>query len=271
MTTEVRGISERLNPEDRKKFEAMLRQSMVRIGNMDTKDTTQPLRLFVEEEQAHLIADYLEKLKPDRREAKGAFKELWDEGWKPAPDGLTRPAQVSTKEWQKMDTEEKMAAMQKHGILEPVTFPAPFLLLIPVGLGGFMSLLLLISARWKALAVVGGVTVLASLVPLIVIGNVWGLNGDLELIMMMSAYRVLLIVPVVVAAVAVLILLVIGRWIAAIVTVVLTALVVVGLIIFNNLYTPEWVLLPLHMSWVLLAIVGLLSLEWLMRKLLKLA
>ena len=35
--------------------------------------------------------------------------------------------------------------------------------------------------------------------------------------------------------------------------------------------SAQWATLPLHLSWVLALVVGLLSLEWLMRKLLKLA
>src|SRR5437764_9213759 len=105
-----------------------------------------------------------------------------------------------------------MDLMREHGLLELVYLPAAFLLLIPTVLGGFMCLLLLISGRWQALAVVGGATLAVLVALFVVIVTVWGLGGNLELYMMMSAYHVLLIVPVVVAPVAVLILLVIGRW-----------------------------------------------------------
>jgi hypothetical protein len=271
MSTEARSISDRLSGDQRKQFEDALRKAQQRVKNTDPKDQTQPLRLFFVEDQARGIHEYVEQLPPDRQSTKGQFKEIWDQGWKPGPDGLVKPKEVAAEDWQNSDVYQKMALMRKHGLLEPVLVPAMFLLLIPAVLGGFMCMLLLISGRWMALGVVGGSTLAVMLALLVVIASVWGVAGNLELYMMMSSYHVMLVVALVVAAVAVLILLVINRWIAAIITVVVTALLVAGLVGINAALRPDWAAMPLHMSWVLLAVVGLLSLEWLSRKLLKLA
>jgi hypothetical protein len=67
------------------------------------------------------------------------------------------------------------------------------------------------------------------------------------------------------------ILLFIRRWIAALAFLAAAALVVAGIALANLGWEPAWAELPLDMSFVLGLIVGLLSIEWLTRKLLKLA
>jgi hypothetical protein len=71
--------------------------------------------------------------------------------------------------------------------------------------------------------------------------------------------------------VATAILLFIGRHYLAIGVLIGSALVVLGFWLADLMFSPEWLMMPLAMSTVLGLVVGLLSLEWLSRKLLKLA
>lgn len=84
----------------------------------------------------------------------------------------------------------------------------------------------------------------------------------------MSAYYLGMLVPAVVGLLALAILLFLGSYTGAIFAVVATVVVVLGVFVLGD---PDWVYLPLDMSFVLAVVVGLLSVEWLTRKLLKLA
>jgi hypothetical protein len=68
-----------------------------------------------------------------------------------------------------------------------------------------------------------------------------------------------------------LILFVIGRWIVGTVVVGVSLLTVLGFFLADVIWTPPWAVLPIEMSYVLGAVVGLFCVEWLTRKLLKLA
>jgi hypothetical protein len=61
------------------------------------------------------------------------------------------------------------------------------------------------------------------------------------------------------------------RWVAAVVCLGLSLAVAVVIVGVTFVFAPPWAVLPLNMSFVLGVVVGLLSLEWLTRKLLKLA
>ncbi len=62
-----------------------------------------------------------------------------------------------------------------------------------------------------------------------------------------------------------------GRWILATSILAACLLVVLGFFVTDLIFRPDWILMPLEMSTVLGLVVGLLSAEWLTRKLLKLA
>jgi hypothetical protein len=86
-----------------------------------------------------------------------------------------------------------------------------------------------------------------------------------------TAYELSLIVPAIIGLFTTVLLLIIGRHVLAGVIFGLTAATVLGVFLVNVIFEPEWVSLPLHMSWVLGLVVSLLAIEWLTRKLLKLA
>lgn len=86
-----------------------------------------------------------------------------------------------------------------------------------------------------------------------------------------SAYTLALIVPAVIGLFTTGLLLFIARYVLAIVVLSVTGATVLTVFLVNWLAEPNWVTLPLHMSWVLAILVTLLSIEWLTRKLLKLA
>jgi hypothetical protein len=62
-----------------------------------------------------------------------------------------------------------------------------------------------------------------------------------------------------------------GRWIVATCVISTAAVIVLGFWLVDLIYGPPWLVMPIEMSVVLGFIVGLLSIEWLTRKLLKLA
>jgi hypothetical protein len=63
----------------------------------------------------------------------------------------------------------------------------------------------------------------------------------------------------------------IGRWILATCIISASAVIVLGFWLADLIYSPPWLVMPIEMSVVLGFLVGLLSIEWLTRKLLKLA
>jgi len=84
----------------------------------------------------------------------------------------------------------------------------------------------------------------------------------------MSAYYLSMLIPAIVGLLAVAILLFLGHYGAALGTLIGTGVVILGVFLFGD---PDWIYLPMDMSFVLAVVVGLLSMEWLTRKLLKLA
>ncbi|HMF20472.1 MAG TPA: hypothetical protein VKE98_24900, partial [Gemmataceae bacterium] len=86
-----------------------------------------------------------------------------------------------------------------------------------------------------------------------------------------SAYYLFLIAPAVILLVAAGILFLIRRPIAGGVVVAVAALIALSVFLVNQFGAPSWADVPLDMSFVLAVVVTLLSVEWLTRKLLKLA
>jgi len=86
-----------------------------------------------------------------------------------------------------------------------------------------------------------------------------------------SAYYLFLIAPAVILLVAAGILFLIRRPIAGAVVVGVAALIALSVFLVNQFGAPSWADVPLDMSFVLAVVVTLLSVEWLTRKLLKLA
>jgi hypothetical protein len=86
-----------------------------------------------------------------------------------------------------------------------------------------------------------------------------------------SAFLLFLIAPAAILLFAAGILFLIKRPIAAGVVIGCAALIALGVFLYDRIGTPSWALVPLDMSFVLAVVVTLLSVEWLTRKLLKLA
>jgi len=86
-----------------------------------------------------------------------------------------------------------------------------------------------------------------------------------------SAYYLLLIVPAVIFLLAAGILFLIRRPIAGAIVVGLAGLTALTVFLIHQIAVPPWANVPLDMSFVLAVVVTLLSIEWLTRKLLKLA
>jgi hypothetical protein len=86
-----------------------------------------------------------------------------------------------------------------------------------------------------------------------------------------SAFLLFLIGPAVILLFAAGILFLIKRPIAAGVVIGCAALIALGVFLYDRIGAPSWALVPLDMSFVLAVVVTLLSVEWLTRKLLKLA
>ncbi|MCI0457401.1 MAG: hypothetical protein L0Z62_10570 [Gemmataceae bacterium] len=63
----------------------------------------------------------------------------------------------------------------------------------------------------------------------------------------------------------------IGRWIVATCILVASLLIVLGFFLTDVIWRPDWIVMPIEMATVLGIVVGLLAMEWLTRKLLKLA
>jgi hypothetical protein len=86
-----------------------------------------------------------------------------------------------------------------------------------------------------------------------------------------SAYWLLLLGPLGLALLAGAILLTIRRTVAGLVTIGLGAILALVIYLIDQVGTPPWENVPIDMSFVLAVVVTLLSIEWLTRKLLKLA
>lgn len=89
-----------------------------------------------------------------------------------------------------------------------------------------------------------------------------------------SVYWVLLIVPAVVGLICAALVAAVRQWLFAAVLAALSALVPLAVWFIELQRDPsswEWIVLPINMSFVLAVVVGLLALEWLTRKLLRLA
>jgi hypothetical protein len=105
-----------------------------------------------------------------------------------------------------------------------------------------------------------------------------GLKGSISYLMdrgyksgiVLRADQMIMAVVAAVGAIILLILLATQRWLFAAIVAGLTAVIVLG-VLLSNIASPSWEMYPIDFSFVLGAIAGLLCLEWLTRKLLRLA
>lgn len=86
-----------------------------------------------------------------------------------------------------------------------------------------------------------------------------------------SAYYLLLVIPPVLGILIAAILLFLRQYVGAMVLLGLTGVYAVGVFAIDLLAKPDWADFPVDVSFVLAVVVGLLAVEWLTRKLLKLA
>jgi hypothetical protein len=265
LATSAQPVLRRLNDQKRSELLKLL-QPPVREGNKEADqaipEDKETLRLYFPLESADIIPDLLQKLAPDRVSTKGAYQDLWDRGWN--DDSLS--------------------------VYYLVT-------LLPAVLGALLCIMLLFGRQWLAGAILFTVTLL--IVATGIVMDVVFTMSDIEwarIPLSMTISQVLLVIPAAIGLFTVAVLLTLKRWIFA--TVLLGVTAVFALLVFlagwvlpdllwpgiaagqgRALQLGDWIItvdwfwsvLPLHMAYVLAAVVGLLALEWLTRKLLRLA
>jgi hypothetical protein len=252
LATSARPVLSRFRGEQRKKLEEVLRPPPA--SKDDRPENAAPaapsesdVRLYFPLAQAGRIPDLLVTVPPAKESQKGRLQDLWDQGT------------------------DFAGTVALYGVL----------LFVWGLLAAFnLVLLLVLAGRWPPgrllLAALASVVVQAALavagwllfLALPDLADVeWPLPGPFAL----RADLYTMLAVGVIGAAAAAILLLTQRWVAAIVCLALTAVVVLGVLAVTAVFEPPWAVLPLSLSSVLGLVVGLLALEWLVRKLLKLA
>jgi hypothetical protein len=196
-------------------------------------------RMFFRLSNGQVISQCITKIPPEEEKVKGALRDLWDRG----------PEVFNAASWEEV----------------------PYLLwtmyILPVVVILTAVLLMLLSGRWIAALGLGGALIVIEVGVFLLI---WFTTP--AQLFQPSAYGVLLVVPPLIALVASGILLVAERyfWVLGIVaaTVVYLVLLIALYLLFPSI---DWPPMKVDFTWVLILIGLLLSAEWFMRKMLRLA
>jgi hypothetical protein len=205
-------------------------------GDVPQSEDRDRIRLYFPLEQAKVIPDLLLHYNPESFSSKGAYLDLWDRGW-----GGESVSSYYLLTW------------------------------LPSFVGLLLTVLLLVNRQWISSAIMFVVTILF-VSTVVLIGLIFYDLAWPEIPLTLSAYYILLAVPTGIGLFTVAILLTLRRWIFG------AALTAATLLYFVSVWlsgffvdSDAWLVLPLQMSHVLGLVVGLLALEWLTRKLLRLA
>ncbi len=200
-------------------------------------------RLFFPIEEAHRIPKLLKKIDPDEDSVKGALKDLWDMGWDQESVSLY---------WVLLSTFALVSVLTT--------------IILIFGIISQEWVQTIIASLILALMVIGIVTLLIMNGVIVSQGMQW-----VQVPLQASGFTLLLWVPTIIGLIICSILLTIRQYVFSLILFVVIGLFAAGVLLVDLFFEPPWAMFPLQMSYILLVIVTLLSIEWLTRKMLRLA
>jgi hypothetical protein len=232
------SLLQRLDAETRSRLENN-RDRPSGGGGADIKvDLGSGPRLFFKLANANAVSQCVTKVPAERESVKGALRDLWDRG----------PEIFDAKEWG--DLPWLVAAM----------FALPALLLL------ILLVLMLTGGRPLAAGVTVGVLVVLEALLLLVV-----LLVEPMTLFRPSLFGVLMVVPPLIALTAMGILLAAERYAWVIGILAATGVYLLIVLAIQFIAWPDWPLLRVDLTWMLILVGVLLSLEWFTRKMLRLA
>lgn len=244
LATSAQPVLARLERQTREEMLTILRPPVDDKGKtQEISSGEDQVRLYFPLEYAEKIPELLVEVPPNRESIKGTLRDLWDQGF----GGDT--------------------------IAVYWIFQSVLALLVFLSAGVLISALVGRDVFQSVVAgVVLGCAVLGILALVIVNTSLAGSDVEwLRVPLQASGYWLLLVVPPGLGLLMAAILGTMRQYLTALVLATVSLGFALGIFAVDQTFRPEWEVFPLEMSYVLGAIVGLLAIEWLTRKLLRLA
>lgn len=246
LATTAQPVLERMEGKARQDLLTILRPPTDEKGKTaEVGEGEDTVRLYFPLENADSIADLLVEIQPDEVSKKGALRDIWDLGFG--------------------GSEVPLFNILLFAFIAVIFFASIFLV---TGLLSKEWIQSTVAGLFLAVCVVG-------LLGTLFFHTVYVANDPgtewVKVSLQATGFMLLLVVPPGIGLIISLILVTIRQWTGAAALFAVTVVFFLGVIAVDRIFQPTWAVFPLQASYVLLLIVGLLSLEWLTRKLLRLA